>query len=297
MFILDFIKKLSIHFSKDSVLEEIRLTTSAIDQFVIPSYLTASDYFRTNKLKSKEALDLSAKFYRSASIIGRNKQPNFISEIYQMFKIIRENCETIGSQLEEILEADIISDGLTAKKAVLLRAVEQISFATDYATTLLNVIYAYEAEDISGIAPVTIKEVVASLNNFAIIISDYSISNHDFKKKLEIIPDAVIGGKAGAVAAGIYKEKTLDPFSTGIVTNFNYNPFYIIGKFKVELKVSRYKAATEKKKVLELRLLYLQQANENKGGDAKLEKEIEYLQGRINKLEKEIKDIADSVGE
>jgi hypothetical protein len=61
-----------------------------------------------------------------------------------------------------------------------------------------------------------------------------------------------------------------------------------------EWQSNRYKANKDKKKTLELRLLHLKLQNEGKD-DPKIEKEINYIQGRVDKIERYLKDVEESL--
>jgi hypothetical protein len=54
-------------------------------------------------------------------------------------------------------------------------------------------------------------------------------------------------------------------------------------------QIERYNSNKEKKKVLELRLLHLRLLNDGKN-DPKIEKEINYIQRRVDSLDRKIKD-------
>jgi hypothetical protein len=118
-------------------------------------------------------------------------------------------------------------------------------------------------------------------------------SKQEVEKIIDTIPDIVINiSNADAVSSTIDAGK-LSPFSShGLIqgnsqTIFN-NPIYHIGLMVAEWQANRYKLSKETKKVLELRLLNLQMIQQ-KNPDAKLEKEIEYIQSRIQGLDFKIK--------
>ena len=65
---------------------------------------------------------------------------------------------------------------------------------------------------------------------------------------------------------------------------------FFIGKAIADYQVNKYKARKDKIKYLQLRLVYLENENKNTP-DAKLEKEIEFLKNRIDKLESQNHDV------
>jgi len=303
MKILNFIEKLLPRLEKQNILEDLRITLSELDTIVIPSYQAASEYFKSAKLKADANQELSTLFYRNASLIVRNKQPTMVNEAYLFLKNLRENTAYISDQIEALMEMDVIPAGLTAKKALLIRAAEAVSFASRFAPELLSVVYSNEAVENGAEISESVKVVPAVINNvnkniskFAGAISDYGVPNDRFTKIISAVPDVVVGGKAGKAVAGLYKEDEVDPFSSNYVAGFTYSPIYHFRLMVAEWQASRYKANKDKKKVLELRLLHLKMQADKKS-DARLEQEINYLQGRIDKIERYLKSVEEDLGE
>lgn len=302
MNILSFVKSLLPHVQKEQVTEDIRVTLGELDDTVIPCYRTAAEFFRSNKPRSKEVAELSASFYRNFDLQGGQKAPSIIGDIDRRLPHMRENLAYVSELADELLEHDIIAEGLTAKKASLIRAADHISFASRYALDLMTQVYVYESvqadanvSETMSRPPGVIKHINNNIAAFAAIVSRYGIPNKDFRKIVLAIPDISMNPKVSSVVAGLYKEKDVDPISVGPLAGFVGNPIYHIRMTVAEWQVGRYKANKEKAKELSLRLLYLKSQLNNEASP-ELEREIEYTQERIDKLQARCREVEEELG-
>jgi hypothetical protein len=303
MNIFNFVKALLPRIEKDKLLEDLRITISELDQVVIPNFQSSSDYFKMAKLKAEENKDLTDVFYRNFDLQNNSKSPTFINDIAKRLNFIKDNAVYISGLVEEIMERDIINEGLTAKKAITIRAAESISFISRFSIDLLNLVYVNEATNVNAdieenirLSPAAIKHVNMHIAKYAKVVSDYGIPNADFSKIVTAVPDIIINSKTAASVAGIYKEKDVDPFAGSYTTGFTGNPIYHVRLLVAEWQAGRYKANKDKKKMLELRLLHLKLLQEKKN-DPKIEQEINYIQGRVDKIERYLREVEDDLGE
>lgn len=301
MKIADFIKALLPHIDKNKVLEDLRVTSSEIDNFGITSYQHASEHFKTNKIKSLSNKDLSDVFYRNFDVQGGMKQSSFIGEILKRMPFVKENVDYILGLAEELFERDIINEGLTAKKAIILRAAGNLSFISRFSIDLLNLVYVNEAietkaeiEESLRLSPAAIKHINENIGYFARLLSDYGVPTKKFSNIILEIPDVIINTKTKDAVNGLYSEKELDPFTNVFKAGFTGNPVYHVRMLVAEWQSNRYKANKDKKKMLELRLLHLKMLQDGKD-DAKLEQEIEYIQGRVDRINRYLIEVEESV--
>lgn len=292
MKILNFVKALLPRLEKDNILEDLRITISELDNVVYPAYQSAFEHFKSSKFKSDANQTLSTTFYRSFNNNKVVRQSNMVGEIFKRLQFIKENALYTAGQIEELFERDIISDGLTAKKAILIRSSEMISFISRYSSDFLCYLYINEAvhfnaevEENLRLSKEKINFVEKNLSKFAAALSELGIPSKDYTKIVLEIPELNVGGKFSHAVAGVYKENDIDPMSGGFINGFVYNPIYHIRLTIAEWQAGRYKANKDKKKMLELRLLHLKLQQENKN-DPKLEQEIAYIQSRVDKIER-----------
>ncbi len=298
-----FIKALLPKLEKDTLAEDLRITLDELDKIVIPAYNSALPFFKTYSPVSKEVALLSSSFKRNYSNPKMAKQPNFISDICIALPNVRANAETILGQAEQILSEDIISEGLTAKKVLLVRAASMLSFISRYSIDLLNLVYEAEAQatgtpesyESIKLAPKVRERTLKHIVQFGLLLSDYGMEGKKFADSLSAVPDILINSKNASSVASVYKEKEVDPFSDSYMPGFTASPIYHVRLVIAEWQNSRYQANKEKKQVLELRLLYLKQLKD-KGSNAALEREIEYTQNRVTKLERYLESVENDLG-
>jgi hypothetical protein len=289
MSILSFIKQLLPRIDKSTILEDLRITKKELEDNLISSYSDAATHFKAIKLKSDPVKDIANVFYRNYSLTKSNNSVNIVSEINFKLANLSQNIDYVESELEKLLERDIIKDGLTAKKAVLIRAATELSFITRFAMDLLDYIYVKEIVAINDERNLDVSNsqennIAKKIANFGRLLAIYGDSPKSFKNEIGEIPDVHINENNYAALTATYGEGVIDPANANLVTNFVHNPIYHFRLMIAEWQSNRYKAYRDKKRMLELRLLMLQSYQSN-NPDAKIEKEIEYLQNRIESIE------------
>lgn len=177
-----------------------------------------------------------------------------------------------------------------------------MSFISNYSLDLLNTVYCYEAEDagiprseISFPPPIKVKDVHQKIQLFASILATYAIRNEDFKKIYMEIPDVSVAPQDSETVRGMYDDATIDPLQTFYLSNVTLNPIYHVRMMVAEWQYKRYENNKSKKRILELRLLHLRLQNE-KSPSQTTSKEIEYLQSRIDGLDKKLSEVKKDLG-
>lgn len=301
MKIMDFVKSLLPSLQKNQITEDLRITLSELEEVVTPSYRFATEYLKTSKLKSDKNKELATQFYRNFDLQGSSKQPSYIGEVNRRIEFIKENVVYLRELVEKDFDELTVSEGMTAKKVVVVRAASALSFISRFSTDLLNYMYVQEAIAVNAeldeslqLSPAALKHVERNIGNFASVLSDFGIPNKDFSKILLSIPEVVISSKTDQALKGMYSDQQLDPFKSSYIQGFTGNPIYHLRMVIAEWQSNRYKANKDKKKTLELRLLHLKLQNEGKD-DPKIEQEINYVQSRVDKIERYLKDVEESL--
>ena len=290
---------------KVDILDDIERTKEELNDVVKPLYLHASEFFRSNRIQSKEGKSLQDSFYAKLDKGGVSKQSNFITEIQVRLDKISNNITYIQQTVTDEFERVMISEAITARKALLLRASEHISFISRMSLDILNYLYIMESrhagtdseqsEDLNTLSPFDEKHVEKSINTFAQLISDYSVDPAKFQDLFVSVPNIVLNLRSEAMIKNTFKEKDLDPFSAAFVSGFTYNPIYHVRMVIAEWQTARYKANKDKKRMLELRLLHLEML-QTKKRDPKVEREIIYIRDeRLAKLNRAINEFEESV--
>lgn len=282
----DFISSILPRLRKDEVLEDLRITAGELANVVTPAYVDANKYLKSSKFDSPEAQEAIKTFYRNYKADRTNK--NIVVEIHDRLPNLLKNLQFVSDQNDDLLERDILKDGLTAKKAILLRAAEQLSFISRYSIDLLNYLLVVETLKKGGqaerAAPIIEKKLIDNVVNFGRLLAVYGKDPEDFVEVFDTLPEVVVNEKTYAALAAAYSADKLDPMETLLMSGFEANPIYHIRLVVAEWQADRYKVYKDKKRMLELRLLQLKMLDD-KNPDPKIEREIEYIQNRIEGLE------------
>lgn len=278
------------NFEKDRVIEDLRITKAELKDITSPAYNHAMVFMKSWKFKSPQLQGFQDSFDRLVK-----GQGNFIVVISKGLPSVLECLEEIESQIERTYLADVASQGLTYAKAQLLQATEAAGFVAKYARKLLDYTYISEAQQFedSGIVmadaltPAQQEWITANFVNFCTAFSALSGQPDDLRKKLADIPDVVVTQDNLQTLPHSVGMTKIDPLKLGLIPIW-MNPIYHVRMRVTEWQVSRYHAAKEDLKILQLRRLHLKQLSEGKN-DVKLVNEIKYMEGRIQDLEYKIK--------
>jgi hypothetical protein len=291
MNLLGFIQSLIPHISKNDVLEDIRITRQELESTTIPATSQAAEHFKITKIKSQNAKDLVNIFYRNYDLAKQSSSVNIAAEIAEKLQVVLNNLKFVEKEFENSASSDIIAEGVTVKKAVMLRTVDQTTFISRFTMDFLTVLYRDEALEINpeveeniSVPKIVIDRVEKYIALYANLLSIYGDKSFDFEKRFASIPDVIMSERTQEAIVATYGESKLDPYGAPAVQGFLGNPIYHIRLLVAEWQANRYKAMKDKKKMLEMRLMHLQLLQENKN-DAKLEQEISYIQSRVDKIE------------
>lgn len=303
MSIFTFVKKLLPRIDRMTVAEDLRTTEKEADGIILPAWNSAADHFKVNKPASSEFEEMNALFYRHYDMRKANKAQNFVQDIARRVSILHDNIVYLQSVIDKHLEKDIITEGLTAKNAFILRSASNLSLTTRYLLALLNYLYTVEAKhhDIGlepslEISKAELKYVDQNFVRFVKLFSEYTIPNKDFKALISELPEVFLAQQNDQAASGFFKSNELDPFERYGLSGFVGNPIYRIRLVVAKWQNDRYESAKAKKQQLELRLLYLQMQKDNTT-DPSVVKEIERLQTRIENYDRYLREVEENISE
>lgn len=298
MKIIEYIKSLVVAIKKPTILEDARITSSELKLKSIPSYKSATKYFKGNKpFEAPENKALDDTFNTLNKGGGRT---NLVASIFGRLESMLELVELLTTLADKRFEQTTMIGGITIQKLNIIKLLDSASFISTYSMHLLNYIYVHETAKLTGdpsyirdnLSPGLIKWTEANFNAFCQLI--LSMTNEkDVIKVVENIPDVAIGNDPEATMSTL-GEKVVNPLFVMGYAPTSYNPIYHVRLMIAEYQVARYKQAVELKTVLELRLLNLEKAND-KTPDTKLEQEIAYTQSRVDRLNESIRKTEESV--
>ena len=287
MKINNFIASLLPTFTKNRVIEDGRLTRSEILEHSEPAYKSAAELLGKWKFKSEEAKDIVETFDR---MVKKDRGQNMIVTINNAWKDILENLDHVEKMVDKTLNIEIVGASMTYTAANLLQFNEAVAFVSKYARKVLVYIYicetaAYE-ENGSGLenslSKVEIDWIKANLVSFCTAFNVVSGKPQQIQKQFSDIPDAIVTADNVHTLGATIGEDKIDPFQMSLIPIW-MNPIYHVGMFVAEWQADRYKAAKEEVRLLQLRKLNLEKLSEGKP-DAKLQKEITYMETRIQGL-------------
>lgn len=292
MKILSFLQSLLPNFKKDQILEDLKVSRTEIKEFTIPSYESSLGLLKTWKFKHDEIKDLQSTFNRMVKDSGHG---NMVEQIHNKFKIVLENTAVLEKMVETTYSEDIAGAGLTYLKANMLQFVEFVGFTSNYARKLLIYIYILETSlyeesktvITESLSPAEVKWIKDNFISFCVALNIVGCDSKKVKKSLDDIPDIVITTDNYDTLSSTMGETKLDPFQMKLIATW-VNPIYHVRMFIAEWQADRYKVAKEELKLLQLRKLNLEKISSGKP-DAHLEKEIEYMESRIQSLNYKVK--------
>jgi len=273
-------------FGKDQVIEDIRLTRGEISDVTIPAYEAAVGLLKDASIRSKYLEGDMALFKRTV----KSSQGGFTKTVLQALKTSLENLDHAEELITKTYNDDIAGAGVTYMKANLLQLVEVIGFVSKFARKYLLYIYVCETAEFDdsnteltdSITPAEQEWLRANFLSFCTSINIVSTAPHTLKKSLTDIPDVVITEENSHTVGSTLGDNKVDPLQMRLIPVW-LNPIYHIGMFVAEWQANRYKAAQEELKLLQLRKLNLERLSEGKP-DARIQKEITYMESRIQGL-------------
>lgn len=302
MGILDFVKKLLPRFERSTVSEDLRATEKELTKMVMPSYEAAANVFRNFKLESEEVKQLQTVFAANIKTGYGGSVKNFVIDINNRLKNLHENARNVAELLDNTIADDVITAGITAPAAFVIRSASNISFLSRYMLSLLNYVYTCEAtardtevEPGLEISKAEMKYVETNFHTFVKLFARYSAEPEEFNKLYAAIPDIILNERRARMAMALLEQKETDPLGDSGYAGFVGSPIYSVRLAYAQWQNSRYESAKAKKQQLELRLLYLENQLKNRK-DPSLANEISHLQDRIEKLDYQLAETDKELG-
>ena len=302
MGILDFVKKLLPRFERSTVSEDLRATEKELTKMVMPSYEAAANVFRNFKLESEEVKQLQTVFAANIKTGYGGSIKNFVIDINNRLKNLHENARIVSELLDTTITDDVITAGINAPAAFVIRGASNISFLSRYMLSLLNYVYTCEAtardtevEPGLEISKAEMKYVETNFHTFVKLFARYSMEPAEFNKLYAAIPDIVISERRAKMTLALLDQKETDPLGDTGYAGFVGSPIYSVRLAYAQWQNSRYESAKAKKQQLELRLLYLENQLKNRK-DPSLANEISHLQDRIEKLDYQLAETDKELG-
>jgi hypothetical protein len=133
-----------------------------------------------------------------------------------------------------------------------------------------------------SMTPAEIEAVKSGLLDFCLTIEILSRDVKETQRLIKGVPDALITTLTEKTFPSTLGMGKIDPLRmNGLSARFN--PFHFAGMFIAEYQANKYKASKTTLELVQLRKLNLEKIYD-KTQDAGLQKEIEYMENRVSKL-------------
>ena len=298
MKIKDYISSLLPSFTKTRMTEDLGIVREELRNTTLPAYTSSVKAFGNSRFKSEELIKFEDEFKKN---VKTNFRGGSIAVIEQTLKMMDENVDVAEKAINAYYTDDVMRESMTFLKVNLVQYLETASFVTRYARRHLIWAVALETEAVGSDGGYGQKRSmtegeyewlrVQKYNFFTALSIMGGFTPAEVEKNLRDIPDIVVTKDNAPVIEKTVGIQKLDPFQFGLIPVW-LNPIYHVRMRIAEWQVKRFKAAQHEKEVIELRLLQLKQAHAGKS-DARLAEQIEYNEGRLQKLNYELKEMED----
>jgi hypothetical protein len=242
--------------------------------------------FKTWKFKNPQLEAQMATFSRMVKSHGHD---NAIVTISKGWKNILENLQDVEDLAKRAFNNEIAGGGLTYMKANVLQFVEALAFVSKFSRKFLNYAYVCETAEIDSntsvaesLTPAELDWLAVNLLSFCQAFNIVAGNPVVVRKQMADIPDINITPENIDTVGEAVGHAKIDPFRMSLIPIW-MNPVYHIGMAVAEYQASRFKAAKEELRLVELRKLNLEKLSAGTP-DAQVQKEINYLESRIQGL-------------
>ena len=290
---LDYIRGLLPVFEKNDLLEGCEVQRSIVTKNTIPAYSVASQLWNGKKLLSEELKDYTAYFSKNSNA---GKSVNIIDAIFTSFQNSVKVFDALSDKSKTVFSDREANVSMTYLKVTIMRLLDAMRFATDYASRFLNYIYMMETEAICAnkevaaemtgymepLPPAEIQYLKDNFPDFCLCIRVMNLPTETIIKHLDSLPDATITELTDKTLTHTVGTGKLDPMNLEHLS-VKVNIFYHLAVNRAERQAIEYKKAKSELELLQLRNLQMKKILD-KEYDAKLEKEIAYQQNRVTGL-------------
>lgn len=292
MKIKEYVSSLLPSFTKSRLTEDLNIIREELKVNTIPPYTAASKAYATVKFQAADLKRFEEDFKRGVKTKFRG---NSLSVIEQTLKRMEENTDVVEKLIANYYADDVMRDAMTFLKVNITQYIETMSFVSRYARRHLLWVMATENHAINGdqeftaMTPGEVEWLRVQRQNFftgITILGGERSEKGEIDKSFNDIPDIVISKDNVPVIEKTVGAQKIDPFHFGLIPVW-LNPIYHVRMQIAEWQVKRFKAAQKEREIIELRLLQLKQAAQGKK-DARLQEQIEYNEGRLQRLNYEL---------
>lgn len=291
-----FVSALLPSFSRKDVRTDISNIRDEIGE-LLPIYRTALLTFKNFHFQDKEVKAFASRFDKA---VNNGFNGNFIVVTDLTLQRALDNLPVVEKLVERHFADEVFRDAMTYLRANVIQYVEALSFATRYATKLLNWVTWAESAAVDNFSrtsgnplkPAEVEWLVTKAPDFFAVLNMLGLKKEVVEKQFGDIPDVAVTEESSARIDEVIGKNRTDPFKFGFIPTW-MNPFYHISMKVAEYQAARYDALQEERQSIELRLLNLRNAIAG-NDDPNLQEKIEYnlnrrakVSARLSKMEEE----------
>lgn len=291
-----FVDKIASGFSRNgtvtiytSVVKEMNDTTiPVLEQFI--AYVESEP-------KAKKVLDRFDKDFSARIGHGKGK---FYDRLLAALQSNVAQAGEVEDLIIKLVPKDADALGLDGRAANLVQYTEILGFVNKYVRQLLLSFTADIANVVSkskfssGLAAPQVKALADNMGSFVTAMVTLELAAPGIEKAIKNIPEFSVANTDIDAMVATHGAAKMDPLRTSGFFSANWNPICAIRMLITDRLVANYNAAKEERQALEYRIQALTDARDGTE-NPKLEKAIEYQNGRLKQLNYEIDKIERSV--
>ncbi len=285
-------------FSRQRLLDDLAVIREELKDNTLPPLKSIATAFGKRKFESQWVAEFDAAFKKGTNI---KYQGNFYTGMYETLQVVADNVDVVESLINAYYADDVLRDAMTVLRINLLQYLETMSFAVRYARRVAVATMSIEVDassDKQGLETIITAGEVEWLTtrriHFFAALNSLSIGRKDVEERFKSLPDMTVNANSIQSTNSVLGANRTDPFQFGLIP-IVLNPIYHVRMAIADWQVTRFKAAQEEKRMLEFKLLKLKMAQTGKS-DARLDEQIEYTSGRLEKLNYKLKTMEEDYG-
>jgi cell division protein FtsB len=285
-------------FTKARMIEDLNVRRDELKNNTLPPLKSIQQAFGKRSWENDWVRAFDERFKKAAEI---RYQGNFINGVLDTMERVLETCDVIENLINEYFADDVLREAMTVCRVNLLQYLETMSFSIDYTRRLMVATLTLEVATVNKEDPFNGQITQGEMDYlnrrqeaYFQAIRILSDKKEAVQKRFKEMPDMTVNADSVSTATAVVGVTKIDPFGFGLIP-VSLNPIYHIRMAIADWQVSKFKAAQEERRILEFKLLQLKLAAEGKK-DAKLQQQIEYTQGRLDKLKFKIRDMEEDYG-
>lgn len=272
-------------FSRDQLMEDLDTVADELRSHVIPPYTTAAKEFGSNKFYSADAQASDEIFTKR---LDYKYKGNSISGILQSLQNGDDLIKLLQTMIDTEFALDVTQAGLNTLRVNIMQLVEILGFTTRYARRHLNYLLVCESGHHTGksvkdsFSAGELDWLKAGRDAFINGLNILAMPSKEVEIKFKSIPNVLVNPESIETTQALLGKDKTDPFQMRFIPLI-LNPIYHVRIRVAEYQAAKYREAKEERGILELRIMLLKEQRNGKD-NAKIEKQIDYNEGRLQKM-------------